>query len=267
MYRQRTTVTDGLVMEPQTVDRLMEAVTSAARIAARPAGPTPWYVDPVSDGVAIRMTVRRWTEAPSAEAVLARVGCGTALRAASLAVVGLGRRPVTTVSSEPGVLAVLRAGEYREPCREEVAMLDGLQRFGVPRRLDPAVREAGLLPWLRRAAEREGVWARNAGRIDATGLGPAWSDGRAVPEHPSTLAMGADGPPPYADVRLGRAIEAVRLTAAALGWWTRIAAAPVDRSCLHDALGGSAGAVLGTAHRGTTLALLQVSPALAFVIG
>lgn len=267
MHGQRTTVVDELVVEPPTVDRLTEAVTAAARTAARPAGPTPWYIDPVPDGVAIRMTVRRWTEASAPEAVLARIGCGTALRAASLAAVGLGRRPMTTVSTEPGVIAVLRAGEYREPCREEAAMLDGLHRFGVPRRFDPAVPEAGVLPWLRRAAEREGVWARNAGRFDGTGLGPAWSDGRAVPENPSTVVIGADGPRPHADVRLGRAIEAVRLTAAALGWWTRIAAAPANRNRLHDALGGSAHAVLGTPYRGTTLALLEVTPALGFVVG
>ncbi|GJF01089.1 hypothetical protein [Pseudonocardia sp. D17] len=269
MHAQQMTVDErslgAFPFAAPTADMLMEAVAHAAHGSAQATGPTPWYIDAVPDGVAMRMIVRRWTEASSPDAVLARIAAGTALRAARLAVVGFGRRPVTAHGPEPGVVAVLRAGGRREPCPEETAMLDGQRRSGVPRRPDPVVPEVGLLPWLRRAAEREGAWARSTGPMPHVDVGPAWPDGRAVPEHPSGLLLGTDGLALHADVRLGQAIEAVRLTAAALGWWTRIAAAPADRDRLREALRGSARAVLGAHRRGATMAVLQLSPALAFV--
>lgn len=254
------------VLEPPHLVTLLDEVDLAAHCAVQAAGPVPWCLDPVPDGVAIRLLVRRWTDSTSQDAVLARVACGTALQAASLAITGLGRRPVAAFSSEPGVLVVLRAGERREPRSEELAMLAGLRHCGVPRRLDPVVPEAGLLPWLRRAAERQGGWARRSGTGLDAGLGPAWPDSRLITDPSSTVVVGADGGPPYADVRLGRAIEAIRLTAAALGWWTRIAAAPADEQRLRAALRGSAArAVLGEPHGGAALAVLELQPARPFL--
>ncbi|MBN9110778.1 MAG: hypothetical protein J0I34_18610 [Pseudonocardia sp.] len=254
-------VQEMTALEPPHVVTLLDEVELAARCSAQAAGPIPWYLDPVPDGVAFRLLVRRWADSASKDAVLARIGCGTALQASSLAIAGLGRRPVTSFPTEPGVLAVLRVGERREPCSEELAMLAGLRHSGVPRRLEPPVPEAGLMPWLRRAAERQGGWARRSDTVLDEGVGPAWPDGRTVTGRPATMIVGADGGPPLAEVRLGRVIEAVRLTAAALGWWTRIAAAPADEDRLRRTLrGGTAQALLGAPRRGTALAVLELRP-------
>jgi hypothetical protein len=210
----------------------IEPVVEAARAALQLPGPARWTLDVRTDRVELRPVVRRWSTAAEPPARLARVACGAALRAARLAVAVQGRQPLVSHPDQPGVLAVLHAGEVVPPRREELLLHATLLLEPGPAR-NPAQGLTAVLRWLRRAAESEGAWLRLLPEPPApsTALGPCWDrpDGpRRAPTAPApvTVVIGAPGRLPAADLRAGQAVETVRLTAAALGLDLHVLAAP-----------------------------------------
>jgi hypothetical protein len=208
-------------------------VIEAARAALRPPGPVPWIAEPCGDRVDLRLRVRRWSTAVEPSARLARISCGTALRAARLAVAVQGRRPLVTHPGRLGLFAVLHAGEAESPRREEV-LLHAALRGGVALPLTPRPSRTAALQRLRRAAEAEGAWLRALPTPPdpSRAPGPGWHDsGWTWAEFDGdsfAAVVGAAGPAPVADLRVGQAIEAVRLAGATLGLVVRVLAAPAD---------------------------------------
>ena len=99
------------------------------------------------------------------------------------------------------------------------------------------------LQQLRRAAETEGGWLRVLDDVPgrSPAVGPCWDDpddaawtGGGAGSGAGTVAalIGAAGPVPAVDLRVGQALETVRLTATALGLAVRVLAAPAAPAAL-----------------------------------
>jgi hypothetical protein len=221
--------------------------------AIAPPGPRRWVADVRPDGVELRTIVRRWSSAPGPSARLARVACGTALRAARLAVAVQGRFPLVSHPEKPGVLAVVHAGGP-VPARHRDLLLHAVLVSGrsPASAVRPPTRSAAVLQ-LCSAAESEKAWLRVLRTVPTAGaaLGPCWhdldADGPAAAGSGESFAavVGSPGSGPLADLRLGQAVEAIRLTAAAMGLDMRVLAAPaaVTSPDLRPHLHGSADAV------------------------
>lgn len=227
-------MTAPLALHPWTTRSSLQSrpVVEAARAALRPPGPVPWTLDVGTDRIELRAVIRRWSTAAEPPARLARVACGTALRAARLAVAVQGRQPLVSHPDQPGVLAVLHAGDMVPPRREDLLLHATLLQEPGPAR-NPAQGLTAVLRWLRRAAESEGAWLRLLPEPPApsAALGPCWDDPdgpRRAPTAPApvTVVIGAPGRLPAADLRAGQAVETVRLTAMALGLDLHVLAAP-----------------------------------------
>jgi hypothetical protein len=90
-----------------------------------------------------------------------------------------------------------------------------------------------VVRWVRHAAESEGAWLRVLPAAPHAVLGPCWhgpeDTGERPAEHRSdgiVALVGASGRLTVADLRLGQALETIRLTAAALGLDLQVLAAP-----------------------------------------
>lgn len=221
-------------------------VVAAARAALQPPGARRWIVEARADCVEVRTVVRRWFTARDPSTQLAHIACGTALRAARLAVAVQGRRPLVSYPARPGPLAVLHPGPAARPRRDEVLLHRLLRREIAPawwraRLLDPAP----VLQRLRYAAEREGTWMRTLAGPPPTDLGSGWHDAHerdASGDRRTILAViGAPGGLPAADLRVGQAIEALRLTAMVLGLEMHVLAAPAGPAAAGLPRGGGLG--------------------------
>lgn len=201
-------------------------VEAAAAGAAHPPGAPRWFARPTDEGLELRTVVRRWSEVAEQPARISRIAGGAALRAARLAIAVQGRSALVSRPDEPGLLAVLRAGMPVRPRPEDLvlnAVMHDLRSDPVPKR--PAVDPEVARPRLRRAAEAEGAWLRTVDSRDPVAPpSTRWSE----PGGPVTMRvlLGALGRNPAADLRLGQAIEAVRLTAAAFGLGVSVAGLP-----------------------------------------
>src|SRR4051812_33014460 len=189
----------------------IEPVVEAARAALRPPGHVRWTLDVRTDRVELRPVIRRWSRAAEPPARLARVACGTALRAARLAVAVQGRQPLVSHPDQPGVLAVLHPGDVVPPRPEDLLLHATLLQEPGPAR-NPVQDLTAVLRWLRRAAESEGAWLRLLPEPPApfAALGPCWGapDGpRPVrtAQEPVAAVIGAPGRLPAADLRAGQA--------------------------------------------------------------
>jgi hypothetical protein len=225
-----------------------EAALAAAREAVAPAGPVPWFLEPVdgrsggaADGLALRMTVRRWARAVEPQARLARLACGTALHAVRLAVAAQGRRPVVSTpggpSGRPGLVAVVRAGHVAAPRPAEraayAALLDPTAR--------PPLETTAAMPHLRQAAEAEGAWltaVRPGPCVRGEILGPRWPGGDSGGPDTVTLVMGVPGTSPWVEVQAGQAVEAVVLAARTAGSTATVLAAPANPETVRRRLMG-----------------------------
>jgi hypothetical protein len=211
---------------------LIEPVREAARSALQPDGPLRWSIESRADCVELRAVVRRWcTAAADPTAQLARVAGGAALRAARLAVAVQGRHPLVSYPEQPGVLAVLYAGLPAAPRRSDMLLHRLLRHEVVPawyraRLLDPPT----ALRRLRCAVEGEGAWMQVLDGSPPADLGPHWqdADGQAPDADRRTVValVGAPGRLPVADLRVGQALETLRLTAMVLGLEMDVLAAP-----------------------------------------
>lgn len=212
----------------------IEPVVEAARAALRPPGRVRWIIDGRTDRIELRTVVRRWSTAAEPSARLARLTCGTALRAVRLAVVVQGRQPLVSYADKPGLLAVVYPGGVAAPRRDDL-LLYAMLRRGTNRAPHPAglPDRAAVARRLRRAAESEGAWLRLLPESPApsAALGPCWcdvDDRREVElsREAMVAVIGAPGRSPAADLRAGQALETVRLTAMALGLEMYVLAAP-----------------------------------------
>jgi len=226
---------------------LIGPVMEAAHAALQPPGTTRWIVEVRTDRVELRTAVRRWSTGAQPSAQLARIACGSALRAARLAVAVQGRRPLVSYSERPGLLAVLHAGLAVRPRPEEMLMHRLLRHEIAPawyraRLLDPLA----ALQRLRCAAEGDGAWVRVLSGPAPEGLGPSWQDEKAhdpIGDRRTIVALvGAPGRLPAADLRVGQAIETLQLTAMVLGLEMDVLAAPAEPAAagLPRRLGGGA---------------------------
>lgn len=236
----------------------VEPVIEAARGAPNPTGPVRWFVRAIEDGIELRTVVRRWSVADELTARTVRVAGGAALRNARLAVAVQGRRPLLTFPPEAGLLAVLRAGASAAPQGEE-RLLYAVLSAGARETAgtSPAAHDVAVRTRLRRAAEAEACWLRElperpaglarASTWPAAAVGPVSRTGALV------VLLGAEGPGPVADLRLGQALQSVRLTSMALGLRPEVLAAPVPVGVLPHSL-------RPRLPSGGSLAVLELSP-------
>ncbi|MCW0213398.1 MAG: hypothetical protein OJJ54_08560 [Pseudonocardia sp.] len=220
---------------------VLSPVIEAARAAPNPAGPVRWFARVLGDGIEFRSVVRRWSTADEPTARSVRVAAGAALRNARLAMAVQGRRPLVSFPSEQGLLAVVRAGVSAPP-RAEERLLHAVLVTGATGEAGAghaAERDAAALTLVRRAAEAEGGWLRVlAERPTGLRRDAMWSlpVGVSVRGSGQVVLVGADGPGPAAELRLGQALQGVRLTAMALGFSPRVLAAPAPVGLVPAAL-------------------------------
>ena len=245
-------------MSPDTLSKqennsvlLTGSLVEAARAALQPPGPMRWIIEARADGVELRAVVRRWSTALDPSAQLARIACGTALRGARLAVSVQGRQPLVAYPERPGLLAVVHPGIMVPPRRAEL-LLHGLLR----QEIAPAWCRARLLDRpaalqrLRSAAEAEGTWLRVLPGPVPAHLGRSWQDtddqAPAVGRRTIAALVGAPGRVPAADLRVGQAIETLRLTAMVLGLEMHVLAAPADSAAagVPRGIGAETGAIV-----------------------
>jgi hypothetical protein len=237
-------------------------VERAVRAATRLASPVPharrWWVEPVPRGIELYAEVSADAVAWAGET---RLAAGAGLFAAHLAVAALGTRPVTTLlphSHRPGLLAVVRQGDAAEPTPAERTLHATL--LGAAAAHPPAhpAAVAALQPFVRRAAEAEGVWAHSA--HDANGRSAlrrvlVGSGDAAVAPGTLLVLLASQHDLPVCQLRAGRAVERILLTARAFGHRGIVLAGPGGLDASPRAL-RSAGIDAGVAPQ----ALLSISP-------
>jgi hypothetical protein len=236
----------ALLGQPSGPTGQLSAVVDAARVAVQPPGPVRWTVQQHLDRVELRLVVRRWSIGVEPPARLARLAAGAALRAARLAVAVQGREPVVSRPDQPGLLAVLHAGRAAVVRREEELLHAVLCGTFVPPRYRAPGR-AAVLQRLRRVAEAEGAWLRllPEAPVPSSALGPGWFGPGALASTAGAVdavLIGARGPVPAVDLRVGQAIEAVWLTGMALGLAVGVLAAPAAPAALGIGPSGGRGA-------------------------
>lgn len=219
-----------------------QAVHGVVRLAAQVPGARRWWTEPIPRGIELHAEVTD-AEAP-AWAGETRIAAGAGLFAVHLAMAALRTRPATTLlphSSRAGLLAVVRQGDTALPTPVERTLYAVLLGAPVPE----AAELSAVQPFLRRAAEAEGVWSHSAvgtgsGTGSGTDSGPAL---RAVlVDRPGVVAE--PGPDdllvllasaqdlPVCQLRAGRAVQRILLTARAFGHPGVVLAGPrrLDRS-------------------------------------
>jgi hypothetical protein len=141
-----------------------------------------------------------------------------------------------------GLLAVLHAGDVAAPRREDAllhAVLRGAYAPQLFRAPEPYRGTTAAAP----RGQTEGAWLRVPDDVPgrSPAVGPCWDDpddaawtGGGAGSGAGTVAalIGAAGPVPAVDLRVGQALETVRLTATALGLAVRVLAAPAAPAAL-----------------------------------
>jgi hypothetical protein len=208
------------------------AVLGATRLATPVPGARRWWVEPISRGVELHAEVGADAVAWAGET---RIAAGAALFAAHLAVAALNTRPVTALlpqSHRPGLLAIVRQGDPAAPTPAEHTLHATL--LGATAEQPAAVR--AVQPFLRRAAEAEGVWSHSAlgsERLALTEVLLARPGDDAEPgAEPLLVLLACPHDLPACQLRAGRALERIVLTARAFGHRGVVLAGParLDRS-------------------------------------
>jgi hypothetical protein len=233
-------------------------VVDAVRAALRPPGPTRWIAEAVDDRIELRTAIRRWSTVAEPSASLARIACGTALRAARLAIAVQGRQPLVSYPEGVGALAVLHAGGAVAASRRDVLLHGVLLGHAPAPSVGPPGRTA-IIRWLHHGAESEGTWLCVLPDVPSVAPGPCW-DGphddarrRGRPSAMIIALVGASGRLPVADLRIGQALETIRLTATALGLDSHVLAAPTaptTETAPHIAIGTRSLALIRVVGRG-----------------
>ena len=221
--------TDALDHAPPAALRV-ELLIAAAGAAPGPLGAARWFGRPMDDGVELRSVVKAWTSAPDRSARAMRIGCGVALRNVRLATVVQGRTPVCSFPLRSGLLAAVRAGAGCPAPRLDQELYRAIR----PGRgtSEPAVEEPMVRAVLRRAVDTERAWLRflpDDAREEVTPgtLGHPWSTD--LPTGGLLALVCVPATDRIADLRVGQALQQVRLLASArLGWRGTVVAGPVD---------------------------------------
>jgi hypothetical protein len=206
-------------------DELTAAAVHAVlgSVAAVP-GARRWWIESIPRGVELHGEVGLTQDVIGTRET--RVAAGAGLFAAHLAVAALGIRPVTTLLPRPGrprLLAVLRHGAEQPPTPAERSLHAALRGTVGPVPAEPQA----LRAFLRRAADAEGVWLHS----------PAGTGGRAalravlrgcveVPADGLLVLLATPHDLPQCQLRAGRALERLLLTAAVLGHTGTVLAGP-----------------------------------------
>jgi hypothetical protein len=234
------------------------AVHGATRLVAPVPGARRWWVESIHRGIELHAEVSAADAAAWARET--RLAAGAGLFAVHLAVAAQGTRPLTAMlphSQRPGLLAVVRQCVAAPPMPAERTLYAAL--LGAT--ADEPAAVATLRPFLRRAAEAEGVWSHSA--VDAGGrpalrevlTTPIDAGGELSPDDLLVLLASAHDLP-ACQLRAGRALERIMLTARAFGHHGVVLAGPgrLDRS--RRAL-----LAAGLDHGLVPQALLSISPA------
>jgi hypothetical protein len=221
-------VADTLGRAPSSVD--VELLLRAARAAIAPPGELRWFARPVSDGLQFRSLVKDWVDGQVEPAREMRVACGAALCTARLALLVQGREPVVVHPPRAGLLAALSAGAVVEPRDRDRSLYRLVHHTGPPPTPPETVERFRAA--LRRAADVRHVWFRTVDAAAARLLpdrGRPWPD-RLEPAADEVVAViGAPATDRIADLRVGEAVQHLRLVSATLGWDLRVLAGPVRR--------------------------------------
>ena len=203
----------------------VDALRDAAASALSPPGRRQWFVRPLTDGIEFRAVVKNWVDAPAEGARETRVACGAALCAARLCLAVQGWEPVVTPLGGTASLATLRVGAPAAPRREDRLLYRALHedRFEVA----PVAADV-LRTVVRRAADVRRVWLSTVpGPVPA--VGRVWGDGEDSAGEGVIAVIGAPATDRIADLRVGDAVQYLRLVAVTLGWDVRVLAGPVPR--------------------------------------
>ncbi|WP_214404358.1 hypothetical protein [Pseudonocardia lacus] len=189
---------------------------AVARAVAVP-GAKRWWIEPISGGVELHGEVAAGGGGPWAPDT--RLAAGAGLFAVHLEIAVHAVRPVTSLvprNRRPSLLAVLRYGAEAPPTPTE-RTLHAVLAGARPR---PLVELPGIRPYLRRAAEAEATWVRSA--VDPgerAAIGTLLARGGADLDPEAMLVLVAS---PYdlpaGQLRAGRAVQRILLTATALGY-------------------------------------------------
>ena len=221
-------VADTLGHAPLSVD--VELLLRAARAAMSPPGGARWFARPVSDGLQFRSVVKDWVDEQSEPAREMRVSCGAALCAARVALLVQGWEPVVVHPYRPGLLASLTAGATGVPRDQERSLYRAVHR-GAPSGTVPVTPER-LRAALRRTSDIRHVWFRTVAapipRLRPE-LGRPWPTRLDATADGVVAVAGTPAADRIADLRVGEAVQHLRLVCLTLGWDLHVLAGPVRR--------------------------------------
>jgi hypothetical protein len=187
-------------------------------------GARRWWIEPINRGFELHGEVGSGHDVAGTRET--RLAAGAGLFALHLAVAALDVRPVTTLlprAGRRGLLALLREGAVRPPTPAERTLYATLRR-GVPRALKSV---SSPWPLLRRAADAEGAWlhstTESAGQAALRELLVGHVE---MPADGHLLLIGSPHDLPVCQLRAGRAIQRVLLTAAVIGHTAAVLAGP-----------------------------------------
>jgi hypothetical protein len=200
------------------------AVQDAVRAAAAVPGARRWWLEAIPGGLEMHAEVGAGHDMLGARET--RIAAGAGLFAVHLAVAASGVRPITTLlprSGRAGVLAIVRHGSEQPPTPTERTLFAALGGAVRPE----AVPASAVRPFLRRAAEAEGVWLSSAPAPGtAVALRAVLVGDLHLPDEAFLVLLASGHDLPVCQVRAGRAAQRVLLTAAALGHTGVVVAGP-----------------------------------------
>jgi hypothetical protein len=193
---------------------------AAFRAAVARAVPVPgakrWWIETISGGIELHTEVAARGGGPWAPDT--RLAAGAGLFAVHLEVVAHAVRPVTSLvprSGRPGLLAVLRYGAEAAPTPTE-RTLHAVLAGARPRAL---VELPGIRPHLRRAAEAEATWVRSAVEPgERAAVAALLACGADLDPDTMLVLVASPHDLPASQLRAGRAVQRMLLTATALGY-------------------------------------------------
>ena len=209
---------------PNPVEAPDAALCGALRSVAGVPGARRWWVEPISRGFELHAEIGSGQDVAGTRAT--RLAAGAGLFALHLTLATHGVRPVTTLlprMGRPGLLALLRHGSVRPPTPTERTLHAAL------RRAVPLPEHAVPVPWpfLRGAADAEGVWLHSATESgDAAALREVLTGDTETPAGGVLVLIGSSHDLPVCQLRAGRAVERVLLTASVLGHAGTVLAGP-----------------------------------------
>ncbi len=243
-------VADTRGQAPSSVD--VELLLRAVRAAMSPPGGVRWFARPVTDGLQFRSIVKDWVDGRAEPAREMRVSCGAAVCTARLALLVQGWEPAVVHPYRPGLLASLSAGATVVP-RDLERSLHRAVHHGTPTGTEPVTPER-LRAALRRTSDIRHAWFRTVAAPAPKllpELGRPWLNGLEPTADGVVAAVGAPATDRIADLRVGEAVQHLRLVSLTFGWDLQVLAGPVRRDRIR---------VLGPGMPDGSLVLVRAEP-------